>query len=56
VGWTGTLWANANTFLPVRLVSHGRHFSFQIDFRWLAPTAANLARLHQPIPAGFRHV
>ncbi len=56
VGWTGTLWANANTFLPVRLVSHGRHFSFQIDFRWLAPTAANLARLRQPIPAGFRHV
>jgi hypothetical protein len=56
VGWTGTLWANANTFLPVRLVSHGRHFSFQIDFRWLAPTAANLAKLHQPIPSGFRHV
>jgi len=56
VGWTGTLWANAKTFLPVRLKTHGRHFSFQIDFRWLAPTAANLAKLHQPIPAGFRHV
>ncbi len=56
VGWTGTLWANAKTFLPVRLVSHGHHFSFQIDFGWLAPNAANLAMLHQPIPAGFKHV
>jgi hypothetical protein len=55
VGWTGTLWANAKTFLPVRLRSHGDRFSFQIDFRWLAPTAANLAKLHQPIPSGFRH-
>ena len=56
VGWTGTLWANAKTFLPVRLISHGHHYSFQIDFRWLAPNAANLAMLHQPIPAGFKHV
>ncbi len=56
VGWTGTLWANAKTFLPVRLISHGHHYSFQIDFRWLAPSSANLAMLRQPIPAGFRHV
>jgi hypothetical protein len=56
VGWTGALWANAKTFLPVRLFSHGHDFSFQIDFGWLAPTKANLAKLHQPIPAGFRHV
>jgi hypothetical protein len=55
VGWTGTLWANARTFLPVRLSSQGNHFSFLIDFRWLAPTKANLAKLHQPIPAGFKH-
>jgi len=54
VGWTGTLFANAKTFLPVRLVSHGRHFSFRIDFAWLPPTRANLANLHQHIPAGFR--
>jgi hypothetical protein len=56
VGWTGTLWADAKTFLPVRLKSHGSHFSFQIDFGWLAPTPANLAKLHQSIPAGFKHV
>jgi len=56
VGWSGVLWANAKTYLPVRLKSHGRKFSFQIDFRWLAPTSANLAELHQRIPSGFRHV
>jgi hypothetical protein len=56
VGWTGILWANAATYLPVRLASHGQHYSFLIDFRWLTPDAANLARLHQQIPAGFRRV
>lgn len=56
VGWTGILWANAKTHLPVRLKSHGRHYRIQIDFQWLAPTAANLAKLHQSIPAGFRRV
>jgi hypothetical protein len=56
VGWSGALWADASTYLPVRLVSHGEHYSFQIDFGWLAPIRANLAKLRQPIPAGFRHV
>jgi hypothetical protein len=56
VGWHGTLWADASTYLPVRLVSRGHHYGFQIDFRWLPPTKANLAMLHQPIPSGFRHV
>jgi hypothetical protein len=56
VGWHGTLWADASTYLPVRLVSRGHHYGFQIDFRWLAPTKANLANLHQPIPSGFKHV
>ena len=56
VGWSGVLWANASTYRPVRLASHGHHDSFQIDFRWLAPNATNLAMLHQRIPAGFRHV
>jgi hypothetical protein len=56
VGWRGTLWANASTFLPVRLTAKGQHFGFQIDFRWLAPTPANLALLNPKIPAGFRHV
>jgi hypothetical protein len=56
VGWSGILWASAKTYLPLRLQSHGRKFSFQIDFRWLAPTAANLAKLHQRVPSEFRHV
>jgi hypothetical protein len=56
VGWQGMLWADASTYRPVRLISHGRHYGFQIDFRWLPPTAANMAKLHQPIPSGFRHV
>ncbi len=56
VGWNGILWADASSYLPVRLVSHGHKFSFKIDFRWLAPATANLAKLHQPIPGGFKHV
>ncbi len=56
VGWSGVVWANASTYLPVRLMAHGHKFSFQIDFRWLAPSAANLALLHSKVPAGFRHV
>ena len=56
VGWSGAVWANASTYLPVRLVAHGEHYGFRIDFRWLAPIPANLAKLRPPIPAGFRHV
>lgn len=56
VGWNGTLWANASTFLPVRLMAHGHKFSFRIDFGWLTPNGANLAKLRPSIPAGFRHV
>jgi hypothetical protein len=56
VGWQGTLWADASTYLPVRLMSRGHHYGFRIDFGWLPPTTANLARLHQPIPPGFRRV
>lgn len=56
VGWNGVLWANASSFLPVRLMAHGEKFSFRIDFGWLTPNAANLAKLRPSIPAGFRHV
>jgi hypothetical protein len=56
VGWNGVLWANASSFLPVRLMAHGHQFSFRIDFGWLTPNAANLAKLRPSIPAGFRHV
>ena len=45
-----TLWVNAKTFLPVR-ISFGPNTA-NVDFRWLPPTAANLAKLHVTIPAG----
>jgi hypothetical protein len=55
-GSNGTvLWVNAATYLPVRVIVGGRHPT-RIDFRWLSPTRANLARLSVPIPAGFRQV
>jgi hypothetical protein len=56
VGWNGVVWANASTYLPVRLMAHGHKFSFLIDFGWLTPNAANLAKLRPSIPASFRHV
>jgi hypothetical protein len=56
VGWSGVVWANASTYLPVRLMAHGDKFSFLIDFGWLTPNAANLAKLRPSIPVGFRHV
>jgi hypothetical protein len=56
VGWSGVLWASASSYLPVRLMAHGERFSFKIDFGWLAPNTANLAKLRPQIPGGFRHV
>ena len=40
------------TYLPVRMVFG----SLRFDYRWLQPTAANLALLQVHIPAGFSHV
>jgi len=48
-----TLWVNAKTFLPVRLVlSPVEH----ADFGWLKPTAANLVTLRVKVPAGLHEV
>jgi len=56
-GWNGTLWVDPSTYLPVRLRPFAATGSGErLDFRWLPPTAANLAKLHQTIPPGFRHV
>jgi len=44
------LWVNSKTFLPVR-ISFGRD-SATADFRWLQPTATNLAKLQVIVPAG----
>lgn len=47
-----TLYVSPATYLPVRIVIDG----LRQDYRWLAPTAANLARLTVRIPPGFRRV
>jgi len=39
-----------DTFLPVRVVFG----DIEMDYRWLQPTAANLAKLTPQIPRGFR--
>jgi hypothetical protein len=46
------LWVDPSTYLPVRLRMTGQ----QQDFRWLRPTAANLALAKLAVPAGFRRV
>src|SRR5690349_7951346 len=45
-----TLYVSPATYLPVRIVIGG----LRQDYRWLAPTAANLAMLKVRIPPGFR--
>jgi hypothetical protein len=51
-----TLWVNPATYLPVRAIFTFGQLRSQTDFRWLAPTATNLARLSVAVPAGFRQV
>ena len=55
------IWIDPATFLPVQTRSTwwqgpGRHeVSVTAKFRWLPPTASNLAALHVRIPQGYRH-
>ncbi len=50
-------WINPATYQPVRTwVEVVGDRWWQMDFQWLTPTRANLARLTVPIPAGFRRV
>jgi hypothetical protein len=59
-----TLWLNPSTYLPLRASvafrgSHGQVSLLVQDYRWLPPTAANLAGLHAAIhdatiPSRFR--
>jgi hypothetical protein len=64
-----TIWVDPGSYLPVRLVSYGQvqrvgngagnrptPLTLTVDFRWLTPTRANLAKLTAPIPAGFKQV
>lgn len=67
-GGVTRLWVDAQTFLPLRSVSFAKHgivarvrgvtvispaVSVHAEYQYLAPTAANLAKLTVPIPAGF---
>ena len=47
-----TLYVSPATYLPIRVVIGG----LRQDYRWLAPTAANLAMLTVRIPPRFRRV
>jgi hypothetical protein len=58
-GWRSVYWVSASTYLPVRIRMEGTanpRWWDQEDFRWVQPTAARLALLRVPIPAGFRQV
>jgi hypothetical protein len=49
------LWVNAHTYLPLRMIQGAnKPESAQVDWYFLKPTAANLALLRVPIPAGYR--
>ncbi len=53
-----TIWVTPGTYLPVRVVVRSAPGAPGLrqtaDITWLRPTAANLARLTVPVPAGFR--
>jgi hypothetical protein len=53
---TLTYWVNATTYLPFRFTAARGGPTLQMNLRWLPPTAANLALLNVPIPAGFTQV
>lgn len=51
------LWVNAQTYLPIRLVSgtgNGYEGMATVNFSFLPATEANLALLRVPIPAGYQ--
>ncbi|HLJ98733.1 MAG TPA: hypothetical protein VKU39_02370, partial [Streptosporangiaceae bacterium] len=51
-----TYWIDAATYLPVRAQLAYGDSRDEETFQWLSPTAANLAHLNVPIPAGFTRV
>jgi hypothetical protein len=53
---TETFWVSPKSYLPVRLITSLGGVRQQSDFRWLAPTPANLAPLKVTVPAGFKQV
>jgi hypothetical protein len=60
-----TLWVSRSSYLPVRIVVSPAPAqrnggppatATRTDFRWLPPTAANVARTQVTVPRGFRRV
>jgi len=51
-----TLWVNPAGYLPIRIYLTLGGQRTEADFRWLAPTPADLAKLHLRVPAGFKQV
>jgi hypothetical protein len=52
-----TVWVNASTYLPVRVLIVGPGgAATEVDVRWLPTTPANLGHLTLRIPPGFKHI
>ena len=51
-----TIWVSPGSYLPLRVVISLGLVRMTANITWLTPTAANLAMLTVPIPAGFREV
>lgn len=51
-----TLWVDAHTHLPLRMVNGAGTLATQVDWSYLRPIAANLALLRVPIPHGYPRV
>jgi len=48
-----TMWVDAVTYLPLRVVSEIGGYTYESESAYLPPTAANLAKLNVTVPAGF---
>jgi hypothetical protein len=49
-----TLWVNAATYLPLRMINAAGTSVVSQSWQYLEPTAANLALLRVPVPSGYR--
>ena len=52
-GSVETWWVSPATWLPVRTLTINSAVSIQVDYGFLPPTPANIAKLKVTIPAGF---
>jgi hypothetical protein len=48
-----TVWVDPTTYLPVRTLSDDGGNTNQVDYEFLPPTSANMAKLEPVIPPGF---